>query len=137
MMVSRNESCAKTVWVIRKTIPGRASLFFIPHVTFIICFAPQRTGNRRLSVSTKALLAESETISNGDFPRFHANTNRITSATPVTMKFGHAFNSHCPFQVNCILFENGTHSPNIICALCKRLTIRFTVSRLATLRSRT
>ena len=40
MIVSRNESCAKTVWVIRKTIQGRASLFFIPHITFIICFGP-------------------------------------------------------------------------------------------------
>jgi len=36
MMVSRSESCAKTVWVIRKTIQGRVSLFFIPHITFIM-----------------------------------------------------------------------------------------------------
>ncbi len=38
MMVWRNESCSKTVWVIRNAIQGRASLFFIPHIIFIICF---------------------------------------------------------------------------------------------------
>ena len=51
-------------------------------------------GNRRRRVSTKAVLADGETISSGETPRFQARWNVITRTRPVTTKLGHAFSAH-------------------------------------------
>ncbi|MBW1795191.1 MAG: hypothetical protein JRJ38_12315 [Deltaproteobacteria bacterium] len=58
-------------------------------------------------VLTKALSAEVESISNGEYPRFQTRKKVITRATPVITKFGQALIAHWPDQVISHPFQNG------------------------------
>lgn len=62
---------------------------------------------RSCKVFTKALSAELESISNGEYPRLEARKKVIKRATPVMAKFGQALIAHWPCYVISHAFENG------------------------------